>query len=61
MNIGTIQQWKEEGRSQAGQGLIPHPLGDRFRSRITTDFGIGNKIMAGDSLREALKTIFIMA
>ena len=28
LNIGTIQQWKEEGRSQAGQGLIPSSLRD---------------------------------
>ena len=56
----TIEQSKEGGGSEVGQGLIAFSLGDRFQPRITADFGIGNKIMVGDSLREVLKTIFIM-
>ena len=56
----TIQQWKEERRNEVGQELTASSLGDRSLPRITTDFGIGNKIMAGDSLREVLKNIFIM-
>ncbi len=39
--------------------MIAFSLGDRSQPRITRDFGIGNKIMVGDSLREALKNIFI--
>ena len=53
----TIEQSKEEGRSEVGQGLIAFSLGDRSQPRITADFGIGNKIMVGDSLREVLKNI----
>ena len=33
--------------------------GDRSHPQITADFDIGNKTMVGDSLREALKTIFV--
>ena len=59
-NIGTIQQWNEERRSEVGQELTAFSLGDRSKPRITTDLGIGNKIMAGESLREALKNICII-
>ena len=59
-NIGTIQQWNEERRSEVGQELTAFSLGDRSKPRITTDLGIGNKIMAGDSLRKALKPIAAM-
>ena len=55
----TIEQSKEGGRSEVGQGLIAFSLGDRFQPRITADFGIGNKIMVGGLAPRGPENIFI--